>query len=81
MKLSTNQLYWIVGALHESMDMDRNESLLKPFDEDEENREFSLRAMERMNRKEDLRKLICSHLNSLSDQELHLGGVDRDFIH
>ena len=81
MDLSTNQLYWIIGALNESMESDCHESLEKPFDDDEENRQFSLRAMERMNRKDDLRKLICSHLDSLPDQELAMGGVDRDFIH
>ena len=80
MKLSTNQLYWILGALNESMEIDTSESLLKPHDSEEENRQWALKCMDRLNRKADLCQLISSHLKSLPDVQLELSGVDREFL-
>lgn len=80
MKLSTNQLYWVLGALNESMEIDTSESLLNPYDSEEENRQWGLKCMDRLNRKSDLCRLITNHLKSLPNSQLELSGVDRDLL-
>ena len=80
MELSTNQLYWVLGAINESMEVETGDSQLKPYDTEEENRQWSLRCMDRMSRKADLYNLISSHLNSLPDSQLKLSGVDRELL-
>lgn len=80
MELSTNQLYWVLGALNESMEIDTSESLLKPYEEEEENRQWSLKCMDRIARKHDICKLIQAHLSTLPDQHLAQSGVDRELL-